>query len=109
MITADHHDLQHGTSHRALHAISIRLEDVELHAGPQEAFSCPFHSGENEAGFTEAKPLWMNYHWLVFRAKGATARLSVSDWKSPTQPGGPAGQQLMFNFLELQPYLGEVE
>ncbi len=110
MITADHQDLVRGTSRRAAHAISIALEGVELQTGSQDAFSnCPYHSWATEAGFTEAKPLWMNYHWRVFRAKGATARLSVSDWKSPTQPGGAAGQELMFNFLELQPYLSEAE
>ena len=51
----------------------------------------------------------MNYHWRVFRAKAATARLVVSDWKSAAEAGGPAGQELMFNFLELQPYLSEAE
>ena len=110
MITADRQDLVRGTSRCAAHAISIRLEGVEPLTGPQESFSnCPFHSWAEEAGFTEAKPLWMNYHWRVFRAKGATARLSVSDWKSATQSGGPAGQELIFNFLELQPYLSAAE
>ena len=109
MITADHQDLQHGTSQRALHAISIRLEGVEPLTGPQKAFSCPFHSGEKEAGFTEAKPLWMNYHWRVFRAKSPTVRLMVTDWKDGSEPGGPAGQELIFNFLELQPYLAEAK
>jgi hypothetical protein len=109
MITADHQDLERGTSRSARHAISIDLEGVDLQTGPDEAFSCPFHSGAKEAGFTEAKPLWMNYHWRVFRAKSATARLTVSDWKSAAEAGGPAGQELMFNFLELQPYLSETE
>jgi len=110
MITADYQDLKRSTSRSASHAISIGLAGVEPQTGPQEAFSnCPFHSWANEAGFTEAKPLWMNYHWRVFRAKSATARLTVSDWKSAAEAGGPAGQELMFNFLELQPYLGEAE
>jgi len=109
MITADHQELLHGTSRSAVHAISIALEGVAPQTGPQEAFSCPFPSGAKEAGFTEAKPLWMNYHWRVFRAKAATARLSVSDWKSVAEAGGPTGQELMFNFLELQPYLGEAD
>ncbi len=110
MITADHQDLVRGTSRKAAHAISIALEGVEPLTGPQNAFSnCPYHSWANEAGFTEAKPLWMNYHWRVFRAKAATARLVVSDWKSATQSGGPVGQELMFSFLELQPYFGEAE
>jgi hypothetical protein len=33
--------------------------------------------------------------------------LTVSDWNSPTEPGAPPGQQLAFNFIEIQPYIGE--
>ena len=50
---------------------------------------------------------WMNYHQMVFQAKDATARLTVSDWAKPDQPGDPEGQRLMFNFLEVQPYFAE--
>ena len=25
-------------------------------------------------------PVWITYHWKVFRAKGTTAKLIVSDW-----------------------------
>ena len=46
----------------------------------------------------------MNYHWRVFRAKQTTAQLTVTDWKNATTPGGPSGQELMFNFFEVQPY-----
>jgi hypothetical protein len=109
MITADYGDLQRGTSKRTLHAVSVRLEGVDVLAGPQDAFSCPFPSGADVAGFTQDKPLWMNYHWRVFRARAATARLTVTDWRDETQPGGEAGQETAFNFLELQPYLGEAE
>ena len=42
---------------------------------------------------------------IAHRADGETARLTVSDWKSDTEPGGPIGQAMMFNFIELQPYL----
>lgn len=47
----------------------------------------------------------MNYHRRIFRATATTARLSVSDWESPGSAGGPPGQELMFNFIEIQPYL----
>ena len=47
----------------------------------------------------------MNYHWRVFRAKGATAKLTVTDWQDDKQPGGPIGQELMFNSIEIQPYI----
>ncbi len=48
-------------------------------------------------------PVWITYHWRVFRARGKTARLTVSDWPSK-EPGGPCGQEQAFNFLEIQPY-----
>jgi hypothetical protein len=47
----------------------------------------------------------MNYHWRVFRATATQARLTVSDWASDQDPGGPEDQELMFNFIEVQPYL----
>ncbi len=47
----------------------------------------------------------MNYHWRRFRATGAGAELTVSDWIGETGPGGPVGQQLIYNFIEIQPYL----
>ena len=50
---------------------------------------------------------YMNYHWRVFRAKAETARLTVSDWKSGEERGGPVGQELMYNFIEIQPYIGD--
>ena len=49
-------------------------------------------------------PLWITYHWTVFRAKEPTARLTVSDWPSQQEPKGPFGLEQTFNFLELQPY-----
>jgi hypothetical protein len=49
-------------------------------------------------------PVWITYHWKVFRAKSPTAKLTVSDWPTETAPAGPFGQQQTFNFLEIQPY-----
>jgi len=47
-------------------------------------------------------PVWITYHWKVFRAKAATAKLMVSDW--PGEPASGFGQEQTFNFLEIQPY-----
>ena len=49
-------------------------------------------------------PVWITYHWIVFKARGRTAKLTVSDWDSDTKPTGPVGQEQAFNFLEIQPY-----
>jgi hypothetical protein len=48
-------------------------------------------------------PVWITYHWTVFRAQGPTARVTVSDWPSAAA-AGPFGQEQTFNFLEIQPY-----
>ncbi|MGD9720188.1 MAG: hypothetical protein AB7O59_07855 [Pirellulales bacterium] len=49
-------------------------------------------------------PVWITYHWKVFRATGTTAELTVSDWARDDAPTGPFGLEQTFNFLELQPY-----
>jgi hypothetical protein len=49
-------------------------------------------------------PVWITYHWKVFRAKSATARLIVSDWPKNTKASGAFGQEQTFNFIEIQPY-----
>jgi hypothetical protein len=49
-------------------------------------------------------PVWITYHWIVFRAKSPTAKITVSDW-DPSQKGTATfGQEQTFNFLELEPY-----
>ena len=47
----------------------------------------------------------MNHHRIVFRAKASTARLTISDWADDETPGGPAGQEMLFHFIEVQPFL----
>jgi len=49
-------------------------------------------------------PVCITYHWKIFRAKAATATLTVSDWPEPNQLNAPFGQEQAFNFLEIQPY-----
>jgi hypothetical protein len=49
-------------------------------------------------------PVWITYHWTVFRANGVTAQLTVSDWPSEKESSGTYGQEQTFNFLEIQPY-----
>ena len=46
----------------------------------------------------------MNYHWYLFRANDMAARVTITDWESQDEPGGPLGQQLMFNYAQVHPY-----
>ena len=58
-------------------------------------------------GFSHFRQFYMNYHWRVFRATRDRALLTISDWSSNQNPGGPSGQELMFNFIEVQPYFAD--
>jgi hypothetical protein len=49
-------------------------------------------------------PVWITYHWKLFRALSTTAQVIVSDWPTGEKPARPFGQEQTFNFLEIQPY-----
>lgn len=107
MITGDYQDLVKERSDAKKTAVSIKLENVEILPGPKTSFQFPFgnHGGHELGKFKGwGHRYWMNYHWRVFRAKAGTAGLSISDWKSEKEPGGPPGQEIIYNFIEIQPY-----
>jgi len=76
---------------------SVMLEGVKV--DPKRSFT------EMYSSTPEPKiPVWITYHWKVFRAKSTTANLIVSDWPDVKKPGDTFGQEQTFNFLEIQPY-----
>jgi len=76
---------------------SVVLEGVEVDA--KRSFAEMYSSNP------EPKiPVWITYHWKVFRAKTTTTELIVSDWPVAQEPGVISGQEQIFNFLEIQPY-----
>ena len=108
VFTGDHADLQAGKTRKDQHGLSITLDGAEVQPG---GFSHPFISHDFPAALAAyAKvagkpPFWMTYHWLRFRATSLAATLTLSDWTKTGEPGGPAGQQTMVNFVEIQPVL----
>ena len=42
--------------------------------------------------------------YVVFRATGTTASLEISDWLKAEEPGAPVGEELYFDFIQVQPY-----
>jgi hypothetical protein len=107
MVTADYQELQQGKSVEQKHAVSIALDGVTLLPGKSFQYAIASNYAHKLGAFDEHNPAWMNYHFRVFRATAETAKLAISDWGSPNAPGGPRGQELMFNFVELQPYFEE--
>lgn len=88
---------------RAKHAVSVRLEGVEV----QEArsFQAVF---PGELAYTHKKDEdynWLNCHCRVFRATGERGRLTISDWANDKEAGGPVGGETIADFVEIQPFV----
>jgi hypothetical protein len=101
MFSSDYQDLVHPKAKTRDEATpflgQVVLEGVEV--DPKRSFR------EMYASNPEPRiPVWITYHWMVFRAKGTTAKLTVSDWPKDNDTSGAFGQEQTFNFLELQPY-----
>ena len=108
MFTADYDDIRQGKSKKQTHHINIKIDGADII--PEKTFHQLFPSGQ--AGhtyppFDRENNLYITYHRVVFRATHGNAMLTVSDWSSDTDAGGPAGQELMHNFIQVQPYLDE--
>ncbi len=119
MVAADYGNILEEKSVKQREAVSVKLENVEVlacrgrdiltdpnsYAGPLGKFtgSSAFPSGTNPKEYNA----YLNYHWHLFRAKGWRGTLTISDWIEPDEPGGPIGQEIMYRFIEIQPYLDE--
>ncbi len=104
VITADYGDFSAGKSVEKAHAVSIEIDDAEII--PEVSFSyVKDMAGRAHPPFEPEAIPWINFHYRVFRAKGETSTLRISDWENKTEPGGPVGQELMFGSIELAPYL----
>ena len=107
MYTGDYRDLVEGKSAQQTHAVSIKIDGVEM--VPAKSFQHVFANcySHHLGPFDDKHKFWMNYHQKIFRAKSESADLSISDWAGEAEPGGPVGQELIYNFIEVQPYLAE--
>ena len=105
LITGDYQDLIQEKSERKTHAISIELDNVDILPGPENSYVRPYRNSSSHGKFKGGYRYFFNYHWRVFRAKSETAKLTVTDWANDTEPGGPVGQELLYNFIEIEPYM----
>lgn len=105
LVTADHQELIAGKSSEQKHGISISVNRASLIR--EKTFHQPMANNyaHKLGAFDDQNKAWMNYDYLVFRGKSRSATLTISDWATATQPGGLVGQELICNFVEVQPYL----
>lgn len=101
MFSCDYQDLVNPQAKKVEEASKfigqVVIEGVDV--DPKRSFTEAYASSP-EPGI----PVWITYHWKVFRARGTSATLTVSDWPQEKDSAGPVGQEQTFNFLEIQPY-----
>ncbi len=103
LFVADYQDLTKGESVRKKFAVSLDIDNVDMIPGKRLVQEIASRS--RVGPFKGKKPPWMTHYRLVFRAKDTTAKLTISDWADATAPGGPIGQKILYNFVEVQPYI----
>jgi hypothetical protein len=100
MISADYGDLQQGVS--SARVLPVRLEVQGVQIIPDRTFQHPFKSCYSHivGPFNAKNPAGFNMHNITFRAQSPTATVVISDGAE----GASVGQEIICNFLELQPY-----
>ena len=78
---------------------------VVCEKGFREIISGGWSDGSASGKFDGENQLYTTYQRIVFRPTSEAATLTISDWASDKKLGGPIGQELAFNFIQVQPYL----
>jgi hypothetical protein len=86
-------------------AVAIQIADAERAADLSFRTVYPSCYSHTLGEYNREHPAYFTYDRLVFRPRSSEATLTLSDWVSPEAPGGPAGQELAVNFVEVQPFL----
>ena len=105
MISADHGNITAEKSVKKKDTVSIRITNADLVPGERRNFQSTYanHPGHARGKFKGAYHAYMNYHWYVFRARATTATLTISD-SAPEITAVKIGDEVMINFVEVQPY-----
>ena len=106
MFTADYEHITKGISEKVPHQVNVRLDGVDL---IQDRSICElFTRGHGSYAKEDRKTnRWITYRVVFFRPKAEDAILTISDWATDENPGGPIGRKLIHNFIEIEPYLEE--
>ena len=86
-------------------AVTANLEGATLNKELCFQFVYPSNYAHAHGPYNRDHPAFFNYHRLVFHPNRPTVELTLSDWASPTTPGGLVEQKVAINFVEVQPFL----
>ena len=79
------------------YATSINLKRVEVIEGQS------LQDMQQGDGSNAPRACW-NYHYRVFRATADRATIEISDWADDKTPGGLIGQEILYDFVQIQPF-----
>ena len=105
LFVADFQDYVKGESMQKRLAVSVDIDNVNMVQPKCLVLEVTVDRLSSVGSFKGKKAPWMNIHRLVFRAKKPTAKLTISDWTDEATPGGPIGQEILYNFVEVEPYI----
>ena len=86
------------------HVLTVQLSGAEVLKDRSFQHVFPNCYSHHHGPFDREHRAWMSYHWILFRAKARKAKLTIHDWATDREPGGPIGRELMLNFVQVQPY-----
>ncbi|MAE67587.1 MAG: hypothetical protein CMJ18_25295 [Phycisphaeraceae bacterium] len=100
MISAVHGDM----SAREPHVLRLDVRGARML--PESSFARRFGNSyaHSYGDYDTSHRAWMTYHWVLFRAEATKAELVISDWADETRPGGPIGEPIILNFVQVHPY-----
>jgi len=86
--------------------VALRIQVDGAEPVPEFCFTYAYPSNyAHEFGpYNREHPAWFSFQRYVFRANAETATLHITDWIADDTPGGNAGQNVGFNFVEVQPF-----
>jgi len=104
MFSGDYEDLTQGRNTKTEHAAHIQVDGADA---LDDRSICELFTRGGGAYAPEDRQSnrWLTYRQVFFRPASEEATLTISDWAGGNEPGGPVGQQLVHNFIEVEPYL----
>ena len=107
MFVTDYGEFSKGKSVKQMHHMNVHIKGVVLvpEKGFREIISGGWSEDSASGKFNDENQLYTTYRRIVFRSTREAATLTISDWASDKKPGGLIGQELAFNFIQVQPYL----
>lgn len=100
MISAVHGDM----TDQQPHALRLDIRGAQVLPDPSYTRMFPNSYAHSYGEYDTNHRAWMMYHWVLFRAETTKAELAITDWAEQGRPGGPIGQAMICNFVQVHPY-----